>query len=157
MYIKFLILILFIQISFEQTHPQIKILSVDDAKCSDTLGKIEYKAKFTCSPYQEIDSYFMLYYKDGSNKKRPTICKLSLPKNSLIEPPDNNGTLIPTQEVTTTIPDTESAETDEESEATTTQTDIITSTGEAADAETDAETDVKQMQKQMQLLIKKQM
>ena len=138
MYIKLLCLIFLIKFSFEQTRPTIKILSVDDAKCSDTLGKMEYKAKFTCSPYQEIDSYFMLYYKDSSNKKRPSIGKLSLPKSNVIEPPDNNGTLIPTQEVTTTtIP-----ETDEENEGTTsTQTDTITSTQEVTDIETVADTD----------------
>ena len=105
MFIKIIYFLFLLHVSFEQTRPQIKILSIEDAKCSDTLGKMEYKAKFTCSPYQEIDSYFMLYYKDSSNKKRPTICKLSMLKKSDESGPGGNDTSISTNEIPTTIPD----------------------------------------------------
>ena len=102
MNVKILCLLFLLQISFEQTRPQIKLLSAGDTKCSESLGKMEYTAKFTYSQYQEIDSYFMLYYKDSSNKKRPTICKLSLSKQS--GEPGPNGTVIPPNEEPTTNP-----------------------------------------------------
>ena len=102
MNVKILCLLFLLQISFEQTRPQIKLLSVGDTKCSESLGKMEYTAKFTYSQYQKIDSYFMLYYKDSSNKKRPTICKLSLSNQS--GEPGPNGTVIPPNEEPTTNP-----------------------------------------------------
>ena len=105
MLIKILNLIFLLHVSFEQTRPQIKILSVEDTKCSDTLGKVEYKAKFTCSPYQEIDSYFMLYYKDSSNRKRPSICKISKLGKSDDVSPGEKETTISSNEIPTTIPD----------------------------------------------------
>ena len=124
MHTKILYLIFLFQISFEQTRPQIKILNIHDPKCSDTLGKMEYKAQFTCSPYEEINSYFMLYYKDNVNKKHPTICKLFLPKSGQIINPSQNGTIISTQDIDTTTPEGE----------------VQTSTQNSKDGETDIAT-----------------
>ena len=143
MFIKIIFFIFLLYASFEQNRPQIKILSVEDAKCSDTLGKMEYKAKFTCSPYQEIDSYFMLYYKDSSNKKRPTICKLSMLKKSDESGPGGNDTSISTNEIPTTIPDLhpEPTPSDEEIGETTNQVIVSDTASEESDQKTDEGSD----------------
>ena len=48
---------------------------------------MELTTEFTFSSKEDLNSYFLLYFKDSMNKKRLSICHLSLLKNSI-----QNGT-----------------------------------------------------------------
>ena len=88
MYMKFLLLFLFLQMESGQSNLDIGILGGDKSlKCSNDIGRMELTTEFTFSSKEDLNSYFLLYFKDSMNKKRLSICHLSLLKNSI-----QNGT-----------------------------------------------------------------
>ena len=88
MYMKLLLLFLFLQMESGQSNLDIGILGGDKSlKCSNDIGRMELTTEFTFSSKEDLNSYFLLYFKDSMNKKRLSICHLSLLKNSI-----QNGT-----------------------------------------------------------------
>jgi len=88
MYMKLLLLFLFLQMESGQSNLDIGILGGDKSlKCSNDIGRLELTTEFTFSSKEDLNSYFLLYFKDSMNKKRLSICHLSLLKNSI-----QNGT-----------------------------------------------------------------
>ena len=78
---KLLFVLFIFHISNEQTDMNIEILGGEKSpKCSSDVGKMEFSLEYTSSSQEELNSYFLLYFKDSSNKKRFSICSLS--KNS---------------------------------------------------------------------------
>ena len=83
MYMKLLLLFLFLQMESGQSNLDIGILGGDKSlKCSNDIGRMELTTEFTFSSKEDLNSYFLLYFKDSMNKKRLSICHLSLLKNS---------------------------------------------------------------------------
>ena len=88
MYMKLLLLFLFLQMESGQSNLDIGILGGDKSlKCSNDIGRMELTTEYTFSSKEDLNSYFLLYFKDSMNKKRLSICHLSLLKNSI-----QNGT-----------------------------------------------------------------
>ncbi len=88
MYMKLLLLFLFLQMESGQSNLDIGILGGEKSlKCSNDIGRMELAAEYTFSSKEDLNSYFLLYFKDSMNKKRLSICHLSLLKNSI-----QNGT-----------------------------------------------------------------
>ena len=80
---KILLLFILFNISFEQSDLNIEILGGEQSpKCANEMGRLEFSSKYTSSSEDEINSYFLLNFKDKSNKKRFSICQLSTSKNS---------------------------------------------------------------------------
>ena len=80
MFMKIIFLFLLIQISLNEERPKIKILEVKDPKCSTELGRVDFTAKYSYDSVKDLNSYFLLFFKDKENKKRSSICYL--PKTS---------------------------------------------------------------------------
>ena len=93
---KHLIFLLFILLfTLGQNQPEIKMLSGQVSQCSsgNSMGRIDYKIKYSFSSATDLTSYFMLFLSDGSSEKRPSICQLYY--NSTEESTDDdskNGT-----------------------------------------------------------------
>lgn len=76
---KFLFLILIFQISNEQTNMNIGILGIEKSlNCANKIGRMEFIPKYSFSSQEELKSYFLIHFKDSSNKNRFSICLLSL-------------------------------------------------------------------------------
>jgi len=76
---KFLFLILTLQISNEQTSMNIGILGIEKSlNCANKIGRMELIPKYSFSSQEELKSYFLINFKDSSNKNRFSICLLSL-------------------------------------------------------------------------------
>ena len=121
--------------SKQDDRPQIKILEVKDPKCSDSLGRVDFTAKYKHTSLKDMNSYFLLFFKDQNNKKRSSICHLSYsqsgdqPKNGTVisdtvYPPESQEIVEPTGgsvtdivEPTTPITPTTDIPTSEEGES----------------------------------------
>ena len=77
MFIKIFFLLILLISSKQDDRPQIKILEVKDPKCSDSLGRVDFTAKYKHTSLKDMNSYFLLFFKDQNNKKRSSICHLS--------------------------------------------------------------------------------
>ena len=76
---KHLIFLLFILLfTLGQNQPEIKMLSGQVSQCSsgNSMGRIDYKIKYSFSSATDLTSYFMLFLSDGSSEKCPSICQL---------------------------------------------------------------------------------
>ena len=121
--------------SKQDDRPQIKILEVKDPKCSDSLGRVDFTAKYKHTSLKDMNSYFLLFFKDQNNKKRSSICHLSYsqsgdqPENvtvisDTVYPPESQEIVEPTGgsvtdivEPTTPITPTTNIPTSEEGES----------------------------------------
>ena len=87
--LKFLLLFLILQVSDEQSEINIGILGGEKSLgCTQDIGRTEFKAQYSFSKQQTLNSYFLLYFKDSSNKKYSSICSLpsSKPEQNSTEP-----------------------------------------------------------------------
>ena len=87
--LKFLLLFLILQVSDEQSEINIGILGGEKSLgCAPDIGRTEFKAQYSFSKQQTLNSYFLLYFKDSSNKKYSSICSLpsSKPEQNSTEP-----------------------------------------------------------------------
>ena len=87
--LKFLLLFLILQVSDEQSEINIGILGGEKSLgCAQDIGRTEFKAQYSFSKQQTLNSYFLLYFKDSSNKKYSSICSLpsSKPEQNSTEP-----------------------------------------------------------------------
>ena len=87
--LKFLLLFLILQASDEQSEINIGILGGEKSLgCAPDIGRTEFKAQYSFSKQQTLNSYFLLYFKDSSNKKYSSICSLpsSKPEQNSTEP-----------------------------------------------------------------------
>ena len=91
MFIKIFFLLILLISSKQDDRPQIKILEVKDPKCSDSLGRVDFTAKYKHTSLKDMNSYFLLFFKDQNNKKRSSICHLSYSQSG--DQPEN-GTVI---------------------------------------------------------------
>ena len=90
--LKFLLLFLILQVSDEQSEINIEILGGEKSLgCAQDIGRTEFKAQCSFSEQQTLNSYFILYFKDSSNKKYSSICSLpsSKPEQNSTEPGDD--------------------------------------------------------------------
>ena len=90
--LKFLLLFLILQVSDEQSEINIEILGGEKSLgCAQDVGRTEFKAQCSFSEQQILNSYFILYFKDSSNKKYSSICSLasSKPEQNSTEPGDD--------------------------------------------------------------------
>jgi len=90
--LKFLLLFLILQVSDEQSEINIGILGGEKSLgCSPDIGRTEFKAQYSFSKQQTLNSYFLLYFKGASNKKYCSICSLpsSKPEQNSTEPGDD--------------------------------------------------------------------
>ena len=135
MFIKIFFLLILLISSKQDDRPQIKILEVKDPKCSDSLGRVDFTAKYKHTSLKDMNSYFLLFFKDQNNKKRSSICHLSYsqsgdqPKNETVisdtvYPPESQEIVEPTGgsvtdivEPTTPITPTTNIPTSEEGES----------------------------------------
>ena len=87
MNVKFLFLLLISQISNEKSDLDFGLLGGKKSlSCSNDLGKMDFLADFSFSSIEAIKSYFLLRFKDSSDKNHFSIC--------LIEPYGEEGTSI---------------------------------------------------------------
>lgn len=87
--LKFLLLFLILQVSDEQSEINIGILGGEKSLgCAQDIGRTEFKAQYSFSEQQTLNSYFILYFKGASNKKYCSICSLpsSKPEQNSTEP-----------------------------------------------------------------------
>ena len=87
--LKFLLLFLILQVSDEQSEINIEILGGEKSLgCAQDIGRTEFKAQYSFSEQQTLNSYFILYFKGASNKKYCSICSLasSKPEQNSTEP-----------------------------------------------------------------------
>ena len=91
MFIKIFFLLILLISSKQDDRSQIKILEVKDPKCSDSLGRVDFTAKYKHTSLKDMNSYFLLFFKDQNNKKRSSICHLSYSQSG--DQPEN-GTVI---------------------------------------------------------------
>lgn len=91
MFIKIFSLLILLISSKQDDRPQIKILETKDPKCSDSLGRVDFTAKYKHTSLKDMNSYFLLFFRDQNNKKRSSICHLSY---SLSGDQPENGTVI---------------------------------------------------------------
>ena len=82
MFIKIIFLLVLLISSKQDDRPQIKILEVKDPKCSESLGRVDFTAKYKHTSLKDMNSYFLLFFKDQNNKKRSSICHLSYSQSS---------------------------------------------------------------------------
>ena len=65
------------------------ILLVSQWSSGNSMGRIDYKIKYSFSSATDLTSYFMLFLSDGSSEKCPSICQLYY--NSTEETSDNES------------------------------------------------------------------
>ena len=80
-YVVFLFMILGIQ-----AHPHVEISKLEKTQCSKTVGITDLTFNYASSYTENADSFFLIKFLDKTNKKRPTICKLTL--NEKLDGPD---------------------------------------------------------------------
>ena len=77
-FLNVMLLLLIFLISNGQSNPNIEIIGGEKSlKCSNDIGKMEFSSEYTFSFQEELNSYFLLNFKDSSNKKHYSICLLS--------------------------------------------------------------------------------
>ena len=80
---KFLILLLILLTSSGQATVDIGIVGGETSlRCSNGLGKMELTSKITYSSAEDVDAFFLMKFKNAEDKKRLSICHLSLSKNA---------------------------------------------------------------------------
>ena len=80
---KFLILLLILLTSSGQATVDIGIVGGEKSlRCSNGLGKMELTSKITYSSAEDVDAFFLMKFKNAEDKKRLSICHLSLSKNA---------------------------------------------------------------------------
>ena len=80
---KFLILLLTLLTSSGQATVDIGIVGGEKSlRCSNGLGKMELTSKITYSSAEDVDAFFLMKFKNAEDKKRLSICHLSLSKNA---------------------------------------------------------------------------
>ena len=80
---KFLILLLILLTSSGQATVDIGIVGGKKSlRCSNGLGKMELTSKITYSSAEDVDAFFLMKFKNAEDKKRLSICHLSLSKNA---------------------------------------------------------------------------
>ena len=105
---------LLLNVTIEQSDLNIELLGGEKSlKCSNEIGKMEFSSEYTYSSQDELNSYFLLSFKDKSNQKRFSICQLSISKNSTQnengtsqeEPKssETDSTMIPTEKTSSPI------------------------------------------------------
>ena len=80
MHFKIIFILFLLKISEQDDLPKIKILDIENPTCSKLLGRIDFKAKYSYDSLKTVDSYFLLFFKDKTNQKRSSICKIPSPK-----------------------------------------------------------------------------
>ena len=80
---KFLILLLILLTSSGQATIDIGIVGGEKSlRCSKGLGKMELTSEITYSSAEDVDAFFLMKFKNAEDKKRLSICHLSLSKNA---------------------------------------------------------------------------
>ena len=80
---KFLILLLILLTSSGQATIDIGIVGGEKSlRCSNGLGKMELTSEITYSSAEDVDAFFLMKFKNAEDKKRLSICHLSLSKNA---------------------------------------------------------------------------
>ena len=80
---KFLILLLILLTSSGQATVDIGIVGGEKSlRCSNGLGKMELTSEITYSSAEDVDAFFLMKFKNAEDKKRFSICHLSLSKNA---------------------------------------------------------------------------
>ena len=80
---KFLILLLILLTSSGQATVDIGIVGGKKSlRCSNGLGKMELTSEITYSSAEDVDAFFLMKFKNAEDKKRLSICHLSLSKNA---------------------------------------------------------------------------
>ena len=80
---KCLILLLILLTSSGQATVDIGIVGGEKSlRCSNGLGKMELTSEITYSSAEDVDAFFLMKFKNAEDKKRLSICHLSLSKNA---------------------------------------------------------------------------
>ena len=93
MFLKFFLLLLIIRFSDEQSDINIGLLGGEKTlDCAQDIGRTQFTTQYSFSEQKTLNSYFLLYFKDSSNKRYTSIC--SLPSS---KPEQNSTELDPSQ------------------------------------------------------------
>ena len=96
---KILSILFLLQSSIRGDLPKIKLIGIENPSCSSLLGRLDFQAKCRYDSLPSSDSYFILNFKDSSNNKHSSICRVT-------NPDIPRPTSLPIQSTEPTVPPT---------------------------------------------------